>query len=84
MSRIRDHFRSHRLSFWLNLIPRFMAEQYAHRDDNQPAEQTAVEYERYGRWMGEGAVRAAFVLGAVGVLSLVLRLAQWVETRRRL
>lgn len=44
---------------------------------------TMMEYDRFGRWMGEGALRAAVVLGAMGLLSLVLRLGQWVESRRR-
>jgi hypothetical protein len=44
---------------------------------------TAVEYDRYGRWLGEGAVRGALVLGAVGLLALVLRMAIWAEERDR-
>lgn len=30
---IRDHYQSHRLSFWLNLIPRLMLDQYSRRRD---------------------------------------------------
>lgn len=36
---------------------------------------TVWEFDRYGRWLGEGVVRSAVVLGAVGVLALVLRMA---------
>ena len=37
---------------------------------------SAWELDTYGMWLGEGVVRATVVLGAVGVLALVLRLAQ--------
>lgn len=33
--RIRDHYHSHRLSFWLNLIPRLMLDQYSRRRNEQ-------------------------------------------------
>ncbi len=40
---------------------------------------TALGYSHYGVFTGDGAFRAAFALGAVGLLALVLRLAQWVN-----
>lgn len=43
---------------------------------------TALGYTYHGMFTGEGAFRAAFALGAVGVLALVLRLAWWVVGER--
>ncbi len=37
---------------------------------------TLWEFDRYGTWLGEGVVRSAVALGAVGILALVLRLAR--------
>ncbi len=45
---------------------------------------TMLEYERFGRWMGEGLLRAVVVLGAMGVLAVVFWLAQWLEDHREL
>jgi hypothetical protein len=40
---------------------------------------TLWEFDRYGVFVGEGVVRAAVGLGAVGVLALVLRLAHMTD-----
>lgn len=38
---------------------------------------TVLGYLRFDAWSPEGLFRAVFVLGAVGLLAGVLRLAQW-------
>ncbi len=40
---------------------------------------TVWEFDQYGEFVGEGVVRAAVALGAVGVLSFVLYLARTTE-----
>ena len=42
---------------------------------------TLWEYHHFGEFVGEGVVRAAVALGAVGALSLVLRLARATDRR---
>jgi hypothetical protein len=42
---------------------------------------SAWELDRYGMWLGEGVIRAAVALGAVGVFSLVLRVAHGMAER---
>src|SRR6218665_1240789 len=44
--RVRDHYHVHRLSFWLNLIPRFMSEQYSRKMDNGQAEDHHGAYDK--------------------------------------
>ena len=38
---------------------------------------TALGYRHFDAWTPDGLFRAVFVLGAVGLLSGVLRLAEW-------